>query len=128
MNSFSRLTPTYVGPYLPEELRQRFEAFWRNQPCRYEPGGWVCDFGSGSFQCELLVVDLDSEVRGYAAGHLAIRPVEELKPYRIECYLDKKFDADAEIVESKIFASMTEAKAFLDSILAFPTPKIPAPY
>jgi hypothetical protein len=90
----------------------------------------VWDFGSGFFQCEILVSDLDSEFE--IAGYLAIRPIEETEPYRIYCALyegenTKKFDAEAELVSSQIFGSMAEAKDFLDSVLAFPVPAIPAP-
>jgi hypothetical protein len=126
LHSFKRLSSTYVGAHLPKELRQRFGALWHNIPCGYEPGGWAWEFGSGFFQCELIVCDLDSEFE--TVGYLAIQPLSEQKPYWINCVLcDKKFDADAEVVRSKIFDSMSEAKAFLDSILAFPTPEIPAP-
>jgi hypothetical protein len=127
LRSFKRLCPTYPGAYLPEELRQRFETFWHdNQSCRYEPDGWAWDFGSGGFQCELTVCDLDSDLE--TAGYLAIQLLSELEPYRINCVLDddEEFGADAEIVSSKIFRTMAEAKEFLDSLLAFRTPKIPA--
>jgi hypothetical protein len=93
----------------------------------YGPGGgWVWDFGSGFFQCEILVSDLDAEADD-AHGYLAIRPIEEAEPYRIYCVLEERFKAEAAVLSSQIFGSMAEAKDFLDSVLAFPTPKIPAP-
>jgi hypothetical protein len=131
LHAFKRLSPTYDGVHLPEELRQFFAAFHSGGSGHYEPGGWAWDFGSGFFQCEILVYDLDDLAanRGDVAGYLAIRPISETEPYQIYCglYDDKKFAAEAEVVSAKIFRSMAEAKAFLDSVLAFPTPKIPAP-
>jgi hypothetical protein len=118
---FKRLSPACVGAHLTEEVRQRLHS-----DARYRSGGWIWDFGSEFFQCELTVHDLDSEL-GDPAGYFAIRPIEEREPYRIYCVLVDRFDAEAELVNSVIFGSVAEAKGFLDSVLAFPTPEIPAP-
>ena len=71
------------------------------------------------------------------AGYIAIVPLEDPRfgfafdPDRcwIRCMIyddrdPEKFEADAKVVESKIFDSIPQAKAFLDSVLAFPTPPI----
>jgi hypothetical protein len=56
-----------------------------------------------------------------------VRPKKEPKAYCLRFTSDdKKFLADGEFLSSKLFDSIQEAKRFLDSILAFDTPEIPA--
>jgi hypothetical protein len=124
MDSFKRLSP-YIGPNIPEQVRQNFKDLWHNEVCYYEPGGWAWDDGSGLYQCELELCDMDSDTID-PAGYVAIVPLEGGR-CRIRCVLDEKFQADEEILTSKIFETISQAKAFLDSVLAFATPEIPPP-
>jgi hypothetical protein len=43
----------------------------------------------------------------------------------IRCVLDEKFQIDAKAFSSRIWETIPQAKAFLDSVLAFDTPEIP---
>jgi hypothetical protein len=169
MNSLKRLSP-YIGPNIPEEVGENFEyAFPVEEFYRYERGGWVWDAGSGTYQCELVLCDLDNECDYGYAGYVAIVPMVEGVGYtkadfaaRIEERLElegrilrgelvttledyrpkkepagycirfvlnaEKFRADEAVAAAKkSFESIPQAKAFLDSILAFDTPQIPAP-
>jgi hypothetical protein len=134
MDSFKRLCP-YVGPNIPEQVRQNARELWPGIP-DFEYGQWEWTDGSGIYQCEIELCDMDSEVID-AAGYVALVPLEDprfgfvFEPEKcwIRCVLNavldpEKFEAEAEVVESRIFKTILQAKEFLDSILAFPTPQI----
>jgi hypothetical protein len=161
MKSFKRLSP-YIGPAIPGQVRQNAKDLWPNiaLDSRNHPGGWEWSAGSGTYECELSLCDMDAETVD-PAGYVAIVPMQEGVGYteadfsaRIEEQLsgklpraledcrpkkepigycirfvlhDKKFRTDEEVAAAKIFESIPQAKAFLDSILAFETPQIPAP-
>jgi hypothetical protein len=132
MNSLKRLS-SYTGPNIPEWVREYGEKIWHDAPPDHEPGQWKWDDGSGTYQCELLLCDLDSRLLD-PAGYIAIVPLEDPRdPFRIEgercwirCVLDEKFKADAKAFTSRIFDSFSQAKAVLDVALAFRTSEIPA--
>jgi len=168
MNSLKRLSP-YVGHSIPDIVRENFEyMFPADDHYRFERGGWVWDAGSGTYQCELVLCDLDNECDYGNAGYVAVVPMVEGVGYTeadfaarieerlelegrilrgelvttLEDYRPKKepagycirftleaerFRADEEVAAAKIFKSIPQAKAFLDSILAFDTPQIPDP-
>jgi hypothetical protein len=131
MNSFKRLSP-YIGPNIPEQVRQNAKDVWYNMPPDYDCG-WKWSGGSGTYQCELVLCDMETID---PAGYVAIVPLEDLRiPFRIEgerkrCWIrcvldDEKFQADEEILTSKIFNTFQQAKSLIDSVLAFDTPEIP---
>ena len=121
MNSLKRLSP-YIGPDIPEQVRQNAKAFWGDTPpdMGYQPGNWA--WVGWGFELDLCNLDSDS----IDPVSLAIIPRADGRCV-IECSLGDQFEADAEIVESRIFDSIPHAKAFLDSVLAFKTPETPAP-
>jgi hypothetical protein len=132
MNSLKRLSP-YAGANIPERVRQHGEEIWDNSSPDHEPLLWQWDDGSGTYQCELLLCDLDSRLLD-PAGYVAIVPLEDPRiPLLREgerCWIrwvldDKKFEADAKAFSSRIFDSFAQPKAVLDVALAFKTPKIP---
>jgi hypothetical protein len=131
MHSFKRLSP-YTGPHIPEFVREYGEELGDNPAPDHEPGQWQWDDGSGTYQCELELCDLDSDTID-PAGYVAIVPLEDPRidqenrgrKCRIKCVLDKKFEADAKAFTSRIFESFAQAKAVLDVALAFKTPEIP---
>jgi hypothetical protein len=130
--SFKRLSP-YAGANIPEWVREYGEELWDNPSPDHEPGQWKWDDGSGTYQCELLLCDLESLLLD-PAGYVAIVPLEDPRiDLRIEgercwirCVLDEKFQVDAKTFGSRIFDSFAQAKAVLDVALAFKTPEIPA--
>jgi hypothetical protein len=121
MHSFKRLSP-YVGPNIPEWVHQYAEEIWRDEPDR--EGQWKWDEGSGTHQCELLLCDLDSLLLD-PAGYVAIVPLEDGTFFIRNTLCGGLSKEDVKIAESRIFDSIQQAKAFLDSVLAFPTPEIP---
>jgi hypothetical protein len=151
MHSFKRLSP-YVGPNIPEQVRELAKGLFRGPEVA---GGWQRDGGSGTFGCELLLCDQDSETED-PAGYIAVVPMQDgigyaeadyeargsrllepggkepgppqgpIKACCIRCCLHgEKFRADEQFVSSKLFGSLSAAKAFLDLVLAFATPEIP---
>jgi hypothetical protein len=122
MHSFKRLSP-YAGANIPERVRQHGEEIWDNSSPDNEPLLWQWDDGSGTYQCEPLLCDLDSRLLD-PTGYVVIVPLKD-GAFCIRDTLVGKFPADAEVVSSKIFNSISQVKAFLDSVLAFKTPEIP---
>jgi hypothetical protein len=116
-----RLCP-YVGSYIPNSVRENARDFW---PAPYDPdkhAGWQWDDGSGFYQCELELCDMDADHID-PAGYVAIRPLGQG-----ECALifvicagwAKGFDP-----RNLIFQTVQEAKRYLDTLLAADTPEIP---
>jgi hypothetical protein len=119
MNSLKRLSP-YSGPDIPEWVRKDCkEEFHYNS----ESSQWEWDSGSGTYQCQPLLCDLDSRLLD-PTGYVVIVPLKD-GAFCIRDTLVGEFPADAEVVSSKIFNSIPQVKAFLDSVLAFKTPEIP---
>jgi hypothetical protein len=122
MNSFKRLSP-YIGPNIPEQIRQYQKAL---MPFDREFGEWEWadrEDGTGTYHWTLLLWDMDSDTID-PAGYVSIVPLEDGTCFVNDC-LGKKFEANAKILSSKIFETIPQAKAFLDSVLAFDTPEIP---
>ena len=116
-----RLCP-YVGSNIPNSVRAKAREFW---PAPYGPdeyADWQWDDGSGFYQCELELCDMDAD-HVDPAGYVAIRPLGQG-----ECALifvicggwTKRFDP-----RNLIFQTMQEAKRYLDTLLAADTPEIP---
>jgi hypothetical protein len=117
MHSFKRLSP-YNGPHIPEWVREYGEELEDNPAPDHEPGQWQWDDGSGTYQCELELCDLDSDTID-PAGYVAIVPLGIGERCWIRCVLEEKFAADAKAFSSRIFESFVQAKAVLDVALAF---------
>jgi hypothetical protein len=119
MHSFKRLSP-YVGPDIPEQVRQNAQDFWDglSLPPGYQPGNW--EWVGLGFELDLCNLDSDS----IDPVSLAIIPRKD-GTCVIACSIcGRQFKEDIGIAESKIFDSIQQAKAFLDSVLALPTPEI----
>jgi hypothetical protein len=74
----------------------------------HEPGQWKWDDGSGTYQCELELCDLDSRLLD-PAGYVAIVPLEDPRfdDLRMEgercwirCVLDKKFEGRSAVYKA----------------------------
>src|SRR5262245_8523856 len=77
MNSFKRLSP-YIGPNIPEEIRELGKALFPEDErhiYQHEPGGWAWDDGSDTYQCELLLCDMDAQTAD-PGGYIAIVPMD----------------------------------------------------
>jgi hypothetical protein len=113
-----RLCP-YVGSNIPDSVRENARHLC---PPSYDPDkylkylGWQWDDGSGLYQCELELCDMDSDTID-PAGYVAIRPLEHGE-YALKFVWDLKLNL-------LIFQTMEEAKSYLDTLLAAPTPQIP---
>jgi hypothetical protein len=108
----------YVGSFIPKSVRENARQFW---PAPYdvdEHAGWHWDNGSGFYQWELELCDIDADHID-PAGYVAIRP---LGPG--QCALEFVI-CDTESFHPIIFQAVEEAKRYLDSLLAADTPKIP---
>jgi hypothetical protein len=116
-----RLCP-YVGPNIPNSVREKARDFW----APYDPdeyAGWQWDRGSGFYQCELELCDLDNDWTIDPVGYVAIRPLRQGK---FALVLDSCLSSADEIDPSNLrFPTVQEAKQFLDSLLAADTPEIP---
>jgi len=132
-----RLCP-YIGPNVPESVRQSARGFWGD---RYDPentGQWLWDDGSGAYQCEVELCDMDAKTCD-PAGYVAIRPLEqdkyalifmlgipELSGPPAPWLLPETFLSDPPSYRKNlIFDSIQEAKRYLDTLIAYPTPDIP---
>ena len=116
-----RLCP-YVGSYIPNSVRENARQFWRTpfDPDKY--AGWQWDDGSGFYQCELELCDMDADHID-PAGYVAIRPLGQDK-----CALIFVICAGWAVgfdPRNLIFPTMQGAKRYLDMLLAADTPKIP---
>lgn len=113
-----RLSP-YVGSYIPSPAREN--AKYLPNSDNYTPG-WNWSDGSGFYQCEMELCDLDVPTID-PVGYVSIRPLEQGK-YLLEFLLvyggTKGFDP-----EDLIFDTMQEAKRYLDALLAADTPELP---
>ena len=91
----------------------------------YDPdkyAGWQWDDGSGFYQCELELCDMDADHID-PAGYVAIRPLgqgEYALIFVICAGWAKGFDP-----RNLIFQTMQEAKRYLDTLPAAETPGIP---
>ena len=119
--NLKRLCP-YIGPYIPDSVRQNARSLWWRDYNPEKSGEWRWDDGSGFYQCELELCDMDVHVID-PAGYVAIRPLRGNK-YALVFVLSvgraKGFDS-----ENLIFDSIRAAKRFLDTLLAADTPEIP---
>jgi hypothetical protein len=111
-----RLCP-YVGSNIPNSVREKARDFWApRNPDEY--AGWQWDDGSGFYQCELELCDIDADHID-PEGYVAIRPLGQGKCALIFA-ITKGFHA-----RDLIFQSTEEAKRYLDTLLAAETPEIP---
>jgi hypothetical protein len=109
----SRWCP-YVGSDIPNSVREKARDFWAPyDPDKY--AGWQWDDGSGFYQCELELCDVDADYID-PEGYVAIRPLEQDKCALIFVRCGEGF---------LIFQTMQEAKRYLDTLLAAATPEIP---
>jgi hypothetical protein len=115
--NLKRLCP-YVGSNIPDSVRENARDLWWDCYDPAKSGHWQWDDGSGVYQCELELCDLDAETVD-PAGYVAIRPIGQGK-YALTFVLDKKYDPG-----DVTFSSILEAKRFLDTLLAADTPEIP---
>jgi hypothetical protein len=111
-----RLSP-YVGDNLPDSVREQAKYF--------APGaapGWRWDDGTGFWQYELLLCDIDA-VDIDPAGYVAIVPLERCT-YWLRFVLCLKWPQGFD-PEDLIFDSVQEAKSYLDTLLAVSSPQLP---
>jgi hypothetical protein len=115
-----RLCP-YAGPYIPNSVRENAKHLWSapSDPDKY--AGWQWDDGSGFYQCELELCDMDAETID-PTGYVAIRPLGQDKCALI-FVIGIKW-ADGFDPSCLIFDTMQEAKYYLDTLLAADTPEI----
>jgi hypothetical protein len=119
-----RLCP-YVGSNIPDSVRENArELCNRTDPHDVDEAfGWHWDHGSGIYQCELELCDLDNDWTIDPAGYVAIRP---LKQGKFALVFDSCLSSADEIDPRNLrFPTVQEAKQFLDSLLAADTPEIP---
>jgi hypothetical protein len=118
--TLKRLCP-YVGSNIPNSVREKAIDFWAPyDPDKY--AGWQWDDGSGFYQCELELCDMDADYID-PEGYVAIRPLERGK-WALIFVLCPKW-ADAFDPSDFIFHTMRQAKHYLDALLAADTPEIP---
>jgi hypothetical protein len=118
--TLKRLCP-YVGSNIPNSVREKASDFWAPyDPDKY--AGWQWDDGSGFYQCELELCDMDADYID-PEGYVAIRPLGQNKCaliFAISARWTKGFHS-----RDLIFQTMEEAKRYLDALLAAETPEIP---
>ena len=73
-----RLCP-YVGPNIPNSVREKARDFWSAPGDPDSNTGWQWDDGSGFYQCELELCDLDNDWTIDPVGYVAIRPLTQGK-------------------------------------------------
>jgi hypothetical protein len=112
-----RLCP-YVGPNIPDSVKEKAREFWRAPYGPDEDASWQWDDGSGFYQCELELCDIDADYID-PEGYVAIRPLGQGKCALIFAITKGFHSSDL------IFQSMEEAKRYLDALLAAETPEIP---
>jgi hypothetical protein len=120
-----RLCP-YVGSDIPDSVRENAREYWKHRPDPHdldEAAGWHWDDGSGFYQCELELCDLDNDWTIDPAGYVAIRPLEQ-GTFALVFVICRRW-ADGFDPSNLIFSTIKEAKRYLDTLLAADTPEIP---
>jgi hypothetical protein len=112
-----RLSP-YIGTHIPDSVKIMRDGLWAPSEVP-EKAGWNWDDGSGFYQCELLLCDLDVDDVVDPAGYVAIRPLKAGN-YALVFVVDPEWHPD-----NLIFPTIEEAKRYLDTLLAADTPEIP---
>jgi hypothetical protein len=114
-----RLSP-YAGPFVPDSVRENAKYVWPAHCDQSKCAGWIWEGGSGVYQCELELCDLDEETVIDPAGYVAIRPLEDGRWALIFVISGIKWDP-----EDLVFPTKEAAKHYLDTLLAAETPLLP---
>ena len=105
----------------PKRYRQSAKEFWADIPPDndYQPGNRRWPGWGSSWICAVWIPPSSIPYLS-RLFHVRIETCVIMRPE------GDQFEADAKIVELRIFDSIPQAMAFLDSVLAFNTPEIPA--
>jgi hypothetical protein len=110
-----RLSP-YIGD-VPESVRQKAREFWSAPRCNVdEDAGWHWDNGSGFYQWELELCDIDADHID-PQGYVALRPLGQ--GVTLEFVIVDSFH-----LKNLIFQTVQEAQRYLDTLLAADTPPL----
>jgi hypothetical protein len=107
-----RLSP-YVGDNIQDTVREAARHYLLDD----ENAGWEWDCGSGFWQCEMELWNMDSDTCD-PEGFVVIRPLAAGGYALIFEFLNWP-------PENLVFLTMPAAKAYLDTLLAAETPELP---
>lgn len=111
-----RLSP-YNGPFVPRSVKAMAHDIWG--PDHPNHGGWDWEAGSGIYQCELMLCDMDCGTADIA-GYVGIAPLSD-GTFLLNFVIGPEWN----IPEDLIFHSLQDAKRYLDTLLAVSSPEVP---